>query len=345
MNRTIDDQLLQESMEQAAQWQTRANDLLTQEEKHIQEQLKLLLTSPKDKVLLTKMIDQSFRSKSPQRIADQLSNLMEEEGVPEFLSRVEKLLVQMFMGVGKHFSSIAVPTMIKQMRAGSSRAIIPGEYAELHKHLNKRKSQGIRMNINHLGEAVLGEQESAKRLETYISDMEDPDVEYISIKISTVYSQINSLAFEETVAVLKDRLSHIYRAAKANFFIRQDGSKVNKFVNLDMEEYRDLRITYEAFIQTLNQEEFKDLSAGIVLQAYLPDSFSVQKKMTEWAKERIAAGGAPIKLRIVKGANMEMEKLESALFNWPLAPYDNKLEVDANYKRMVTYGMEPVKKC
>ncbi len=38
---------------------------------------------------------------------------------------------------------------------------------------------------------------------------------------------------------------------------------------------------------------------------------------------------------------MEMEKLESTLFNWPLAPYDNKLEVDANYKRMVTYGMEP----
>ena len=37
---------------------------------------------------------------------------------------------------------------------------------------------------------------------------------------------------------------------------------------------------------------------------------------------------------------MEMEKLESSLFNWPLAPYDNKLEVDANYKRMVSYGMQ-----
>ena len=38
---------------------------------------------------------------------------------------------------------------------------------------------------------------------------------------------------------------------------------------------------------------------------------------------------------------MEMEKLESALYNWPLAPYDNKLEVDANYKRMLHYGMQP----
>ena len=341
MRTSSEDYSVQESIQLAAKWQSRANELLTQEEKHIQDQLKRLLTNPHDKVLLTKMIDQSFRSHDPKRIADQLSTLLEEEGVPEFLGRVEKLFVQMFMGLGTHFSSVAVPTMINQMRAGSSRAIIPGEYDELHKHLKKRKSQGIRMNINHLGEAVLGEKESARRLETYIRDMEDPAVEYISIKISTIYSQISSLAFEETVTTLQERLTKIYRAAKANIFTRKDGTEVPKFVNLDMEEYRDLRITYEAFIRTLDQEEFKDFSAGIVLQAYLPDSFSVQKQLTEWAGNRIADGGAPIKLRIVKGANMEMEKLESALFNWPLSCYDNKLEVDANYKRMVTYGMKP----
>ncbi len=36
-----------------------------------------------------------------------------------------------------------------------------------------------------------------------------------------------------------------------------------------------------------------------------------------------------------------MELVESSLHNWPLAPYDNKLDVDANYKRMVDYGMIP----
>jgi RHH-type proline utilization regulon transcriptional repressor/proline dehydrogenase/delta 1-pyrroline-5-carboxylate dehydrogenase len=38
---------------------------------------------------------------------------------------------------------------------------------------------------------------------------------------------------------------------------------------------------------------------------------------------------------------MEMEQVEAAISNWPLAPYDNKLDVDANYKRMVIFGMEP----
>ena len=108
----------------AENWQNRANELLTKEEKNIQDQMKRLLTHPHDKVLLSKLIDQSFRSKDPKRVADQISNLMEEEGVPEFFSRVEKIVIQMFVGVGKHISSFAVPRMIEQMRSASSRAII-----------------------------------------------------------------------------------------------------------------------------------------------------------------------------------------------------------------------------
>ena len=50
---------------------------------------------------------------------------------------------------------------------------------------------------------------------------------------------------------------------------------------------------------------------------------------------------APITLRIVKGANMEMERFEAAQRGWPQAPYKTKLETDANYKRMVDEAMQP----
>ena len=341
MQTKVESDIIAQATQLAKSWQTRANELLTSEEEKIQQQMTRLLSNPADKILLTKIIDQSFRPHDPQRVADQIDNLLEEYGVPDFFGDFEKLLIQMFVGLGKHFPSFAVPKMIEQMRGSSSRAIIPGEAKALRAHLHRRRKQNIRMNINHLGEAVLGEDEAAKRMESYLRDMEDPDIEYISIKISTLYSQISSLAFDQTVAVLGERLTRIYRAALANYFTRNDGSRVHKFVNLDMEEYRDLTITFQAFISTLEQEEFYDLSAGIVLQAYLPDAYPLQQKLTGWARQRVLGGGAPIKLRIVKGANMEMEKLESALFNWPLAPYDNKLEVDANYKRMVRYGMQP----
>ena len=337
-----DRKIRQAAVDLAAKWQDRANQLLTREEKAIQDQMLKLLTHPVDKVVLTKMIDQCFRSHDNDRVADQVNHILRDFGVPGFFSRVEKLLIQMFIGLGRHFPDVAVPRMVKQMRQSSSRAIIPGEAEPpLHKHLAKRKSQGVRMNINHLGEAVLGEEEAHHRLVTYIQDMADPDVEYISVKISTLYSQISSLAFEHTVAVLVERLSKLFTVARRNAFTRHDGVKSPKVVHMDMEEYRDLNITYEAFVRTLNKEEFQDYSAGIVLQAYVPDSWPMQQRLTQWARQRVANGGAPVNLRIVKGANMEMEMVEAHHCNWPLAPYDNKLDVDANYKRMVQYAMQP----
>jgi RHH-type proline utilization regulon transcriptional repressor/proline dehydrogenase/delta 1-pyrroline-5-carboxylate dehydrogenase len=332
--------IVNESVMLAGQWQETANQLLTFEEKGIQEQMMRLLTHPMDKVILTKIIDQSFRSENAARVADQVNSILREYGVPDFFSSVEKLLIQMFLGLGRHFPHFSVPRVIEKMRHNSSRAIISGEPNALHAHLQKRKNQGVRMNINHLGEAVLGEDEAAYRLKTYTEDLHNPEIEYISVKISTIYSQINSLAFEHSVKILKERLTKLYRAARDNRFVRKDGTSVPKFVNLDMEEYRDLEITTAAFIRTLEEEEFRNHTAGIVLQSYLPDSYPIQKDITAWSVKRVSKGGSPVKIRIVKGANMEMELFDAAVHNWPLALYDNKLDVDANFKRMVDYGME-----
>ena len=341
MKPTLAQSLQKDAIELAEAWQNRADELLKKDEKAYQKQIKHLLTHPEDKITLTKLIDQSFRSENYRRVADQVSSLLKQRGIPGFFSPAEKILMHLFLSVGRLIPSISVPRMIAKMREDSARAIVPGEPDVLLTHLQKRKRQGIRMNINHLGEAVLGEEEARHRLQTYIDDLKNPHIEYISVKISTIYSQIQSLAFEHTVGVLMERLAQLYRTAAAHEFEHSDGRRVPKFVNLDMEEYRDLEITTAAFKRTLEQEEFTQHAAGIVLQAYLPDSFAIQQELTAWARQRVADGGAPIKIRIVKGANLEMELVESALCNWPLATYDNKRDVDANYKRMAHFGLQP----
>ncbi len=341
MNSTTDETLQREAIELAEAWQNRANELMTAEERAYQGQIKHLLTHPQDKVILTRLIDRSFRSANYRKTADQINTLLQKHGIPGFFSPTEKMLMHLFLSAGRHLPGLSVPKIITKMRSDSSRSVIPGESDVLHDHLTRRKRQGIRMNINHLGEAVLGEEEARHRLQTYIRDLQDPAVEYISVKISTIYSQIQPLAFDHTVEVLSRRLAQLYRVAAANTFERADGRRVPKFVNLDMEEYRDLAITTAAFTRTLDHGEFKSHAAGIVLQAYLPDAHHIQKALTDWACRRVADGGAPIKIRIVKGANLEMELVEASLFNWPLATYDNKRDVDANYKRMVHFGMDP----
>src|SRR5207244_3597811 len=123
-------------------------------------------------------------------------------------------------------------------------------------------------------------------------------------------------AFRETVACVTERLRTLYRAAGRHLYRHADGRLTPKFINLDMEEYRDLDLTVTAFREVLDEPEFLPLSAGIVLQAYLPDSHRVQCALTEWALARRARGGAPITLRIVKSAHPAREPIEAAGHAW-----------------------------
>src|SRR5262249_21807233 len=208
-------------------------------------------------------------------------------------------------------------------------------------YLETQRNAGLRLNLNQLGEAILGEAEAARRLDAYLALLARDDVEYISVKVSSVFSQIDLAAFRATVARVAERLRTLYRTAARHHYRYADGRVTPKFINLDMEEYRDLELTTTAFCEVLDEPEFLPLSAGIVLQAYLPDSHRAQRALTEWAIARRRRGGAPIKLRIVKGANLAMERIEAAVHGWPQAPYETKAEVDANYKRMLEYGCRP----
>ena len=109
------------------------------------------------------------------------------------------------------------------------------------------------MNVNYLGEALLGEEDAQRRLQGYLAALQQPEIEVISVKISTIYSQISPLAREHTVAVLCDRLELLFRAAAKAKFKRRDGTTLAKFVYLDMEEYRDKELTAEAFMRTLER--------------------------------------------------------------------------------------------
>ena len=44
---------------------------------------------------------------------------------------------------------------------------------------------------------------------------------------------------------------------------------------------------------------------------------------------------------IASPTNLAMESVEASIHDWPQAPYYTKLDVDANYKRMVEYGCQP----
>jgi RHH-type proline utilization regulon transcriptional repressor/proline dehydrogenase/delta 1-pyrroline-5-carboxylate dehydrogenase len=313
----------------------------TADERAQARKLARMMADPHGKELTIALADQAFRSHRPERIADQLAYLLERYGVPRYMDWWERVALLLGGAMAHYLPSLVVPPIVARLRHETQNVILPGEEEDLRRYIEDRRRLGLRLNLNQLGEAILGETEAARRLDAYLALLARDDVEYISVKVSSVFSQIDLVAFRATVERVAERLRTLYRAAARHRYRHPDGRITPKFINLDMEEYRDLDLTVTAFRTVLEEPEFLPLSAGIVLQAYLPDSFRVQRALTEWARARRARGGAPVKLRIVKGANLAMERIEAAVHGWPRAPYEIKAEVDANYTRMLEYGCRP----
>ncbi len=313
----------------------RSQELLTSEERRQQAELDRMLQHPEDKATLVQWTDQAFRTSTPARTADQLAHILDLQGVPRFFSPLDQALLRGFQSFGGYLPGVAVPMIKSKMRRETANVILPAEEDVLSEHLQSRQSAGIRMNVNFLGESLLGEQEAMHRLDTYSHALRNPQIECISVKISTLYSQISSLSRRHCIRVLSDRMEQLYRTATAQKFVRHDGTTTSKFVYLDMEEYRDMRLTADVLMATLDRPDMQRVRAGIALQAYLPDSDGVVQELIEWITRRVDCGGEPLTIRVVKGANLEMERVDASLGGWPQAPYDEKSDTDANYKRVM----------
>jgi RHH-type proline utilization regulon transcriptional repressor/proline dehydrogenase/delta 1-pyrroline-5-carboxylate dehydrogenase len=255
--------------------------------------------------------------------------------VPAFLPWVMRAAVRLGGFVAPLLPGVVIPIARIVLRKMVGHLIVDATPSKLGSVISKLKKPGVRLNINLLGEAVLGEREAAKRLAGTTALIERDDVDYVSIKVSATVAPHSPWSYEQNVAHVVERLLPLYKLAAKG--------KSKTFINLDMEEFKDLDITIAVFTQILDRTEFARLEAGIVLQAYLPDALAAMMHLQKWSAARRARGGAGIKVRIVKGANLPMERVESAVHDWPLATWSTKQESDTNYKRVINYALDPAR--
>jgi RHH-type proline utilization regulon transcriptional repressor/proline dehydrogenase/delta 1-pyrroline-5-carboxylate dehydrogenase len=289
-----------------------------------------LVSDPAGLELAVGFVDDVARPQDTRVAAKALARLGKQAGSATFLSPADRALFRAGALAAPVLPGIVVPAARARLRQLVGH-LVADAGAGLTAHLARTRAEGYTLNVNLLGEAVLGEEEAKGRLARTIALVERPDVDYVSIKVSSVAAQLVTWDLEGSRDRVVERLLPLYRAARDH----------GVFLNLDMEEYRDLALTTAVFTEILSRDEFRDLEAGIVLQAYLPDALGALDGLTEFATRRVADGGARIKVRIVKGANLAMEHVEATLHDWAQAPYTSKPDVDANYVRMLDHALRP----
>ena len=250
---------------------------------------------------------------------------------PKFLPWILRAMVSLGANLARPFPWIVIPIARKVLRSFVAHLVIDATPTKLSRSISRLSKQGSTLNVNLLGEAVLGDKEADRRLQKVKDVLSRPDVSYVSVKVSAIVSPHSPWSFNETVSDVIERLTPLYRIASE--------SKKQKFINLDMEEYHDLDMTVAVFKGILSKPEFANLQAGIVLQAYLPDAVRAMIDIQQFAAGRVLVGGSPVKVRVVKGANLPMERVDAESHGWPLATVESKAAADANYKRVLNYAL------
>jgi RHH-type proline utilization regulon transcriptional repressor/proline dehydrogenase/delta 1-pyrroline-5-carboxylate dehydrogenase len=232
-------------------------------------------------------------------------------------------------------------TMARQFIAGSNPR-------EAERAIMKMRGRGLAFTIDVLGEAALSRREADAYVQTYLDlieqlaahaanwpvvplvDMADgspiPRVN-VSVKLTAIHPGMDPIAWERSKDAGKQRLRPILRK----------GMQVGAHVHIDMEHYAIKDLTLALCREIFAEPEFRDYPHfGIVLQAYLKECERDAVEFIDYARKR----GAPLWVRLVKGAYWDTETVLSQQWHWPCPVWEQKWQSDAAYERLTRLLLE-----
>lgn len=297
-----------------------------------EDRLAAVLQDPNGLEFTVGFVDRVVRTEDTKAAAKALQDIATL--TPQSMPATDRAQIQAGTALSGVLPSVVVPAARTRLRQMVGHMVVDARPGPFGKSVKALRLHGHRLNINLLGEEVLGEDEAKKHLADAEGLLRREDVDYVSLKVSSVVPQLSHWGFDRTAERVVERLLPLYETAATK-------GTGKMFINLDMEVYSDLELTIEVFQRLLNKPQLKNLEAGIVIQAYLPDALGAIQRLSEWSGQRVADGGAQIKVRLVKGANLAMENVDAEMHGWPLATMESKQATDTNYKRVLSWLFHP----
>lgn len=296
----------------------------TAAERAHKRRLARLLEEPQLALFGSALTDRGFRSSMAERSVEIASQLAGTVDLPAHSRGLDRLLVEGLLRIGPLVPDLTRRGLLARIAKEAEPFVQSAEPEKLGAFVDERRREGFSILLNYLGEEVLGEEEAERHALAYIPFLERSDLLALSVKLSGLTSRANPVSPSATVAQVLPRLRALAR--------RNLATSAPKLLYFDMEAYRDLEATHDAFERLAF--EFPALPLGIAIQAYLPESLASLDRVTRLARRRGAAG-APLHVRLVKGANLGMEQVLASRSGLVCPVFPDKAAVDAQYKRLL----------
>lgn len=315
--------LIERAIEFAASLQERVQDSIATHEKSFYYKMQHIIENPEYKALFMELLDSSVLSNNPAHSHKLIERILRRYEFGEFFTLYEKMLLYIFLQVGRYAPSLSVPFFIKQIRKEA------GLMMRFSMPTSSPKSHIA--NYYFIAKKALSQEIIKDNITMCKKALDNSHITHISIKPSAFFTQM----WEGSFIHSRDELARSLKELFAYASQQSQAQNLPKIITLDMEEHRFLQLSVSAFMEALSG--YSELEAGIALQAYIPESFSYLMQLCDYAKARVDSGGKPVHIRLVKGANMQAEKFYAAKHNGRLPMFSQKLCTDANYKKMLHY--------
>ncbi|HZO80007.1 MAG TPA: proline dehydrogenase family protein [Solirubrobacteraceae bacterium] len=216
--------------------------------------------------------------------------------------------------------------------------------------LSQLWGRGVASSVDLLGEATVTEAEAdryAARCATALGELADavrrwpprPRLERdgsgtlpranLSVKVSALTPLLRPDAPELGKRDAATRLRPLLVAA------RDQGAHIH----IDMESLDSREAIFDLVLELLAEPEFgQDLSAGVVLQAYLRDSPSQLDQILHWTRSHRRT--PPLQVRLVKGAYWDHELVQARQQGWPAPVFEVKADCDRNFEALTRRLLE-----
>ncbi len=286
-----------------------------------------LIQSPETQLFSTALTDRVHRARSPAAAVRVLRDLLKATGGGKSFPAVDQLQLRAARMFGPVVPRLTQKALFHRLREEASPYLWEAEDELLTQSLRHAHAKGADVNLNYLGEEVLGNAEASERIATYCQLAQRSDIDALSLKLSAIEPHLEVRALEETVARLVSRIQPILDASRT----REGGPPLLYF---DMETYQDLSVT-TALVEALLSTAPPTARLGVALQAYIPESLPTAQRLAEASKRRVQAGGVALRIRLVKGANLQMETVLASLHRLDVPIFPQKVLVDAHFKRVL----------
>ncbi len=246
-------------------------------------------------------------------------------------------------GLGKLAMRMASGQIAKNLEGMAKNFIAGVDAQSAYPTLEKMRKQGQGFTVDLLGEATVSEAEADAYVARYrdlINGLADRAIQWkahealdtddrgpipvvnVSIKPSAMYSQLDVLDYEASVATATERLLPVFQLARER----------GVFLNLDMESHSLKDLTLSMFKRVLEHPSMAGFeNAGVVIQAYHREAENDLRELIEWASKH----GTRITVRLVKGAYWDYETVKAQQEGWPSPVWLDKSDSDACFERCV----------